>query len=142
MDFTAKSRLAGQQHDPGILDDQGVRPHLALQPVDHLSCPVHLVRLDQRVDGNKDLHPAGMGQAHQLGQLLKGEVLGFHARRQGFETAINGIGAGGQGGQKRGTVSRRGENGRLMEVGSVHDQAVPLLVLMTAPPVFAGSARE
>jgi hypothetical protein len=122
MDFAVETRLAGQGDDTQILDDQGVRVDMALQVVNQLAGPVQFVGLEQGVDRNVDLDPPIVGQPHQLSQLRDGEILGFHARRHGFETAIDGVGAGRQGRQKRGAVSRRSENGRL--VVKIHGRAL------------------
>ena len=105
---------AATAHDARVLHDESIGVHMPCEAVDHLTCPVQFVGFEQGIDGDIDLDPPIVGQSNQLSQLLEGKILGLHACRHAFETAVNGIGTGSQSRQKCGPVARRGQNGRLM----------------------------
>ena len=114
MDLAVEPDLAGQGHDTRVLHDESIGVYMACKTVDQLACPVQFVGFEQGIDGDIDLDPPIVGQSNQLGQLLEGKILGLHACRHAFETAVNGIGTGSQSRQKCGPVARRSQNGRLV----------------------------
>ena len=107
MDFALVPGLPCQGHNPHILDDQGIGMNMAGKSVYQLTGLVQFIRFYQGIDGDVHLDAPAVGQPHQLGQLVQGKILGLHACRHGFKTAINRIGTGGQGSQKCGPVAGR-----------------------------------
>ncbi len=107
-----KTGLPGQIQHGQILDDQAVRAHLPGQTRGQTVGGGAFAGLDQGVHGH--IHPRvfGMGQIREPGQFGKAEVFRLHAGGKMLQAQINGIGPGGQGRQKRGRVSGRGQNFR------------------------------
>jgi len=87
---------AHQVYHGQILQDDRVRFDTALQLLHQPAHFTQFARLYQRVDGNIDPGPLGVGQFGQGRQFFNGKVVGFHAGRELFQTAVNGIGPGRQ----------------------------------------------
>ena len=112
--------LPGQIQHGQILDDQAVRVHLPGQTCGQTIGGGAFAGLDQGVHGHVDARVFGVGQIREPGQFGKAEVFRLHAGGEVFQAQIDGVGSGGQGGQKGGRVPGRGEDFGLARRGGLY----------------------